>query len=233
MTTRKTRVALVTGGNRGLGLETVRQLSAAGFQVVLGSRSPDAGREAQRALGDPSVQAIRLDVASEEDVTEAEKSIAGEHGRLDVLINNAAAFYDTDINAIDADLDIVSAAIDINVVGAWRMAQLAIRFMKPQRNGRIVNVSSGAGAWQSLTGHAPAYSISKLALNGLTRMLASQLQGSRILVNAVCPGWVATDMGGPGGRPVADGARSIVWAALLPDDGPSGGFFRDGRPIEW
>jgi NAD(P)-dependent dehydrogenase (short-subunit alcohol dehydrogenase family) len=105
--------------------------------------------------------------------------------------------------------------------------------MLPRRRGRIVNVSSQAGALADLNGHEPAYRTSKLALNGLTLMLARELETSGILVNAVCPGWVNTDMGGPGGRPVENGARSILWAALIPDDGPTGGFFRDGQPIDW
>ena len=231
--TSQSRVALVTGANRGIGLETVRQLSDAGFEVMLGSRNLDAGQEAQRALRRERVRVISLDVTSPSDVETTEQFITHEFGRLDVLINNAAAFYDTTQDVSDADLKVVTAAFDANVLGAWRMAQMAIRFMKPQRAGRIVNVSSEAGAWNSMTGHTPAYSISKLALNGLTRMLASRLRGSGILVNAVCPGWVATEMGGRGGRPVTEGARGIVWAAQLPDNGPTGGFFRDGRRIEW
>ena len=100
-------------------------------------------------------------------------------------------------------------------------------------HGRLVNVSSGAGALTGMGDGAPAYSVSKAALNALTLMLADALRRDGVLVNAVCPGWVATDMGGPGGRPVRDGASGIVWAATLPDDGPTGGFFRDGRPIPW
>jgi NAD(P)-dependent dehydrogenase (short-subunit alcohol dehydrogenase family) len=110
---------------------------------------------------------------------------------------------------------------------------MAADFMRPRGHGRIVNVSSGAGALGELDRHTPAYRVSKLALNGLTLMLADELRDSGVLVNAVCPGWVATDMGGPGGRPVEEGARSILWAALLPDDGPTGGFFRDGQAIDW
>ena len=141
-------------------------------------------------------------------------------GRLDVLINNAAIHYDSAQTPLTADWRIVTEAIETNLLGAWRVARMAAPLMQARRRGRIVNVSSSAGAWKNLGSRTPAYSLSKLGLNGLTRMLAAELRGSGVLVNAVCPGWVATDMGGEGGRPVEDGARGIVWAALLPDDGP-------------
>ena len=227
-------VALVTGANRGLGLESVRQLSALGFTVLLGARDVKRGRDAAEGIVGGRVHPVVLDVISESDVARCGDLIAREHGgRLDVLINNAAIHYDSDETALTADFRIVDEALATNVVGAWRVAQMAARLMRPRRRGRIVNVSSGAGAWDSLDASTPAYRISKLALNGLTLMLADELEGSGILVNAVCPGWVATDMGGSGGRPVEDGARGIVWAATLPDGGPTGGFFRDGRPIPW
>jgi NAD(P)-dependent dehydrogenase (short-subunit alcohol dehydrogenase family) len=130
-------------------------------------------------------------------------------------------------------LRIVREALDTNLIGAWRVAQMAAAFMRRQRYGRIVNVSSEAAAIRHMRADAPAYRASKIALNALTMMLADELRGSGVLVNAVCPGWVATDMGGPGGRPVADGAAGIVWAAMLPADGPTGGFFRDARPLDW
>lgn len=227
------QVALVTGANRGLGFECVRQLSALGFTVLLGARDPTRARDAAHRIGGRVVP-IDLDVTSEADVARCGELIAREHGgRLDVLINNAAVHYDSDETALTADFRIVGEALATNVVGAWRAAQMAARLMRPRKHGRIVNVSSGAGAWDSLGASTPAYSLSKLALNGLTVMLADELKDSGVLVNAVCPGWVATDMGGSGGRPVEDGARGIVWAATLPDGGPTGGFFRDGRPIHW
>jgi NAD(P)-dependent dehydrogenase (short-subunit alcohol dehydrogenase family) len=113
------------------------------------------------------------------------------------------------------------------------MCQAFIPMLRKSRHGRIVNVSSESGSLATMDGGAPAYSISKAALNALTRQLAAELRRDRILVNSVSPGWVATDMGGPGGRPVREGAASVVWAVELPDGGPTGGFFRDGRPVPW
>lgn len=228
------RVALVTGANRGLGFECARQLAALEFTVLLGARDAQRGSAAAARIAGRRVRSIVLDVTSEADVARCGHLIEREHGgRLDVLISNAAVHYDSDETVLTADFRIVGEALATNVVGAWRVAQMAARLMRPWKRGRIVNVSSGAGAWGSLDPSTPAYRISKLALNGLTVMLARELEGSGILVNAVCPGWVATDMGGPGGRAVEDGAGGIVWAALLPDGGPTGGFFRDGQRIEW
>jgi NAD(P)-dependent dehydrogenase (short-subunit alcohol dehydrogenase family) len=153
--------------------------------------------------------------------------------RLDAVVNNAAILYDTWQRGVDADLDEVREAFETNVLGAWRVIQATLPLLRESRSPRIVNVSSGAGALNDMGGGTPAYRTSKAALNAMTRILAAELRSQRILVNAICPGWVATDMGGPGGRPVRDGAAGIVWAAELPDDGPTGGFFRDGRPIAW
>jgi NAD(P)-dependent dehydrogenase (short-subunit alcohol dehydrogenase family) len=156
-----------------------------------------------------------------------------EFNRLDVLINNAAIHYDTWQRAIDADLAIVQEAFETNVYGPWRLCQTFIPLLRQSPHPRIVNVSSGAGALNRMGGGTPAYSMTKAALNALTLMLADELRGDGILVNAICPGWVTTDMGGRGGRPVEEGAKGIVWAATLPDDGPTGGFFRDEKPIAW
>jgi NAD(P)-dependent dehydrogenase (short-subunit alcohol dehydrogenase family) len=227
-------LALITGANRGLGLECARQLLAHGFMVLLGSRGAGRGAAAAKALGSARVRPVTLDVTSESDVARCGELIAREHGgRLEALINNAAIHYDSGQTPLTADWRVVTEAIETNLLGAWRVARMAAPLMQARGRGRIVNVSSSAGAWRNLGARTPAYALTKLGLNGLTRMLSSELRGSGILVNAVCPGWVATDMGGEGGRPVEEGARGIVWAALLPDDGPSGGFFRDGRPIEW
>ena len=176
----------------------------------------------------------QLDVDDAASVERLAERVAREHGRLDVLVNNAAIHYDTWQRTLDADLGVVREALETNLLGAWRTCAAFVPLMRAgRRGGRIVNVSSGAGSLTDMGAGHPAYGVSKAALNALTRKLAAELRSERILVNAVCPGWVATDMGGRGGRPVAEGAAGIVWAATLPDDGPTGGFFRDGRPLAW
>jgi NAD(P)-dependent dehydrogenase (short-subunit alcohol dehydrogenase family) len=228
-------VALVTGGNRGIGLEVCRQLGRRGYTVVLTARDEKKGKSAAEPLrrDGADVHIQRLDVADDRSVKDAAAAVEHSLGRLDVLVNNAGILYDTWQRAATADLNVVREAFDTNTLGPWRVTQAFLPLLRRSRHGRIVNVSSGAGALDSMDGETPAYALSKAALNVLTMMLAAELRESRILVNAVCPGWVATDMGGEGGRPVADGAASVVWAATLADDGPTGGFFRDGKPIPW
>jgi NAD(P)-dependent dehydrogenase (short-subunit alcohol dehydrogenase family) len=226
---------VVTGANRGIGLEVARRLAALGHRVVLGSRDPERGRRAARGL-DPSghdVVACRLDVTDPADVAALVDLVTGEFGRVDALVNNAAIDYDTDARAVTADLDRVHAAFETNLFGAWLTTQALLPLLRAAPHPRVVNVSSEGGSLASMGGGTPAYSTSKAALNALTRVLAGELRHDRVLVNAVCPGWVATDMGGPGGRPVGEGAASVVWAVTLPDGGPTGGFFRDGRPVPW
>ena len=230
-----TRLALVTGANRGIGREVCRQLAAHGFTVLLGSRELSKGELAVQQLGAApgAIEAVSLDVTDPQSVEQLRDSVAARFGALDVLVNNAAILYDTWQQARGADLAVVQQALDTNLLGAWRVATAFIPLLRHSARGRIVNVSSEAGSLAGMGGGTPAYSVSKAALNALTRMLADELRRDRVLVNSVCPGWVATDMGGAGGRPVAEGAASVVWAALLPDDGPTGGFFRDGRPLPW
>jgi NAD(P)-dependent dehydrogenase (short-subunit alcohol dehydrogenase family) len=216
--------AVVSGASRGIGLAVVSDLAARGFAVVQGARDPAA---APRVEGDVIVR--QLDVTD----TDSIERLAAGLERVDVLVNNAAILYDTWNRAATVDLDVVREAIETNLFGAWALSQALLPQLRRSRHGRIVNVSSGAGSLATMGGGTPAYQVSKAALNAFTRTLAGELRGDGILVNAVCPGWVATDMGGPGGRPVEDGAASVVWAALLPDGGPTGGFFRDGEPVPW
>ena len=227
------RVALVSGGNRGIGLEIVRQLAGRGITVILGSRDEESGRAAAEGLsGDVVVS--QLDVTDEGSVARLAASVEDEFGRLDVLVNNAGISNDQGQRGVNADLDRVREALEANLFGAWRLCELAIPLMQRGGYGRIVNVSSGMGALEDMGGGSPGYRVSKTALNALTRILASELRGSGILVNSVCPGWVQTDMGSPRApRPVEEGADTPVWAATLPKGGPTGGFFRDRRPIPW
>ncbi|MDI2128082.1 SDR family oxidoreductase [Yinghuangia seranimata] len=229
------RVALVTGANRGIGREVARQLAARGDTVLLTARTKDSAATAAAALSAEGldVHPLVLDVTSDADVARAAAEVGDRFGRLDVLVNNAAIHYDTWQRAAEADLAVVHEAMDTNLYGPWRCVQAFLPLLRAGGHGRIVNVSSAAASLTEMGGGTPAYGTSKVALNALTRMLAAELRHDGILVNAVCPGWVATDMGGPGGRPVAEGASSVVWAATLPDGGPTGGFFQDGVAVAW
>jgi NAD(P)-dependent dehydrogenase (short-subunit alcohol dehydrogenase family) len=227
------RVAVVTGANRGIGLEIVRQLAGRGDTVVLGARDVDAGHRAAQLLGSTPGEVLvrRIDVTGAVTLEALADELSAAVGRVDVVVANAAIHYDTWQDATDADLTVVAEALDTNLLGAWRTIQALLPLVRASRHGRIVAVSSEAGSLASMGGGIPAYRASKAGLNALVRMLAAELHAEGILVNAVCPGWVATDMGGPGGRPVTEGAASVLWAVDLPDGGPSGGFWRDGRPL--
>ncbi|WP_282697294.1 SDR family oxidoreductase [Streptomyces sp. CC208A] len=229
-------VSLVTGANRGIGRETARQLAALGHTVLLCARRPEDAERAVAGLA-PGVSGTllprRLDVTDADGVRVLAREVEAEFGRLDVLVNNAAIDYDSDRRAVSADLDEVGRTLETNLFGAWRTAQAFLPLLRRSAHPRLVNVSSESGSLEHMTGGTPAYGVSKAALNALTRKLADELRAERILVNAVCPGWIATDMGGPGGGPVEQGAAGVVWAATLPDSGPTGGFFRDGEPLAW
>jgi NAD(P)-dependent dehydrogenase (short-subunit alcohol dehydrogenase family) len=223
-------VAIVSGANRGIGLEVVRQLANLGYTVVLGSRDLEKGQAAARGL--EHVVAHQLEITDDASVSALLETVTREFGRLDALVNNAGALYDDWQSIEEADLETALHAFQINALGAWRMTQVFAPLLKRAPHPRVVNVSSEAGSLSSMNG-APAYSVSKAALNAVTVLWARKLKRDRVLVNAVCPGWVATDMGGSGGRPVRDGAASVVWGVTLHDSGPSGGFYRDGKPLPW
>ena len=228
------KLALITGANRGLGLETARQLGQQGFTVVLGCRTEEKGAIAADTLRNEGLEAIplELDVSSADSIEAAAQSLANKVDSLDVLVNNAAVHYDSWQQAIAVDFNIVEEAWTTNLLGPWRVTTAFLPLLRKSSAPRIVNVSSEGGSLASMGAGIPAYSVTKAGLNALTRTMAAELEGEGFLVNAVCPGWTATDMGG-GGRPVPEGAKSIVWAALLEQDGPTGGFFRDGKPLPW
>ena len=223
-------LALVTGGNRGIGLEVARQLGHDGMRILLGSRDRLRGEAAAAGLRGEGVDItpLELDVADPGAAAVIGPAIEAAGGRLDVLVNNAGVYPGG--RASQIDFDVVEETWQANAAGAWRVAVAAIPYM--QAGARIVNVSSGAGSLTTMDGSMPAYNVSKAALNAITRVLAADLPG--ILVNSVCPGWVRTDMGGAGAsRSVEEGAASVLWAARLGPDGPTGGFFRDGNPVPW
>ena len=226
-------IAVVTGANRGIGREVCVQLVEQGFHVFLTARDISKAEAAADEIGSINVAPLQLDVSSQASINAFAASLSGRLDHLDLLINNAAIHYDTWESVLDADPETITQAHQTNVLGPWMLAQRLLPLLRASERARIVNVSSGLGSLSDLTGHAPAYAMSKASLNALTLMLARALSREGILVNAVCPGWVRTDMGGAGGRPIADGARGIVWAATLPIDGPTGGFFRDRRRIDW
>ena len=236
-------VAVVTGANRGLGFEAVRQLARRGIEVVLTCRNSGKGEVAlERLLAEGLTVAFQpLDVTSEASVAELGGFIRRRFGRVDILINNAGVFLDSHgseessaASVFSASLKTLTTTLEVNLYGPLLLAQELTPLMKQQHYGRIVNVSSGMGQLSEMEGKSPAYRISKAALNALTRILAAESQGHNILVNSVCPGWVRTDMGGPQAeRSLEQGVSGILWAATLPDNGPTGGFFRDGQPIPW
>lgn len=235
------KTAVVTGANRGLGLETCRQLAGLGLTVILTSRDARKGEAAVAALRKTGTE-VRfhpLDVTDPQSIRRLADYVEAEFGRLDVLVNNAGVFLDPvdapepdAASVFRAELDTIRRSMETNVYGPLLLCQALVPLM--QGHGRIVNVSSGMGQLTDMNGCCPGYRFSKVALNALTRILADELQHTRIKVNSLCPGWVRTDMGGPNAdRPVEEGADTIVWLATLPDDGPSGGFFRDRKPIPW
>jgi len=229
----RARTALVTGGNRGIGLEVCRQLAGRGLQVLLSARDSDAAATAARDIG-PDVHAVQLDVISAASIDRARNEIDRRFGGADVLVNNAAILLNEYDSLFETPLDNLRRTFETNVLGAVAVSQAFVPGMVNRGYGRIVNVSSRAGQLTTMSGYAPAYSMSKTALNAFTRQLAVATNGSGVLVNSACPGWVQTAMGGRNApRSVAEGADPIVWLATLPDDGPTGSFFADRQTIAW
>lgn len=235
-----TRTALVSGANRGIGFEIVRQLARLGVMAAIGARDADEGQKAAQSLQSEGldVPVVALDVNSDESAAAAVAEVKRLFGRLDVLVNNAAVLIDEPggfkASLFDLKPDTLRRTMETNLLGPIRLTQAAVPLMREQDYGRIVNVSSGAGQLAEMGGGYPAYRMSKTALNALTRITAAELGAGNVKANAMCPGWVRTDMGGPeAARTVEEGADTAVWLATLPDDGPTGGFFRDRKPMAW
>jgi NAD(P)-dependent dehydrogenase (short-subunit alcohol dehydrogenase family) len=222
------RVALVSGANRGIGGEISRQLAADhGFLVLAGARDPGAVEEAE------GIRSLRLDVTDRASVDALRAAVEADPGRLDVLVNNAGVYGGPE-SVGEYDLDDAHRVLEVNSFGPWRLTQAMLPLLRQSGHGRVVNVSSGAGQLEDMYGGRAAYRVSKTALNALTRIVAYDERDSGVLANSMCPGWVRTDMGGPGApRSVEEGADTAVWLATLPDDGPTGGYFRDRKRIPW
>jgi NAD(P)-dependent dehydrogenase (short-subunit alcohol dehydrogenase family) len=231
------RAALVSGSNRGIGREVARQLAELGHHVIVTARDSGAAERAAAELSDRgrlSLQPGRLDVTDPRSVAQLAERLEVQPGRLDVLVNNAGVMGEIATNAAGAALDDAHHTMETNLFGAWRLIQAVLPLLRRSDAARIVNVSSGAGQLSDMNGGYPGYRISKTALNALTRILSNEESRNGMLVNAMCPGWVRTDMGGSTApRSVQEGADTAVWLATLPHGGPSGGFFRNREPIPW
>jgi NAD(P)-dependent dehydrogenase (short-subunit alcohol dehydrogenase family) len=229
--------ALVTGGNRGIGRETARQLAARGYGVILSARDEAKARAAAAELSaaNGEVRPLALDVSDPASIDAAAARVSQDPGRLDVLVNNAGIGSDFGVAGADPDFDAIQRALDTNFFGAYRLAIALLPLLRKSESPRIVSVSSGMGGVAEMGGWSPGYRVSKAALNAMTRILSTELKDQGFLVNSACPGFVATDMGAQFGakKPVEDAAAGVVWLATLPDDGPTGGFFRDGKPISF
>jgi len=238
------RVALVTGGNRGIGFAIAGKLAALGITVLIGARNREQGMKAQERLERDGfdVHCMLLDVTDALSIQTAVGRIKDNFRRLDILVNNAGIMIDSKTGIAELSVTIFQNTLETNALGPLLLSQACLPLMKFNNYGRIVNMSSTLGSLTDIASpdslHAevqsPAYRLSKAVLNGITVLLASELRGTNILVNSACPGWVRTDMGGDQ-APLSpeQGADTSVWLATLPDGGPSGGFFRERQPIPW
>jgi NAD(P)-dependent dehydrogenase (short-subunit alcohol dehydrogenase family) len=235
------KIALITGVSRemGLGYETAKQLAELGYKVIITARDFEKVKELADKI---DVTAMSLDITNDQSVGQLAQDVEKQFGKVDVLVNNAASFFDAGAEPLSADIQFIKDAFDTNLYGAWRMIKAFVPLLQKSESGRIVNVSSGGGSFGDpvfgMANHpnfVPVYSLTKLALNGLTVKVARQIKDTSIKINSVDPGFIATFPGTEqwGARPVSEGAKSVVWAVTIPNDGPNGGFFKDGQPLNW
>jgi NAD(P)-dependent dehydrogenase (short-subunit alcohol dehydrogenase family) len=225
------RSVLISGGTRGIGRAIAEALLARGDQVIVTAREPDSASGGWPRRG-PRVE--QLEIGDPGSIAALAAAVRADPGRLDVLVNNAGTVGSYAPPAAEADVAAAERIFATNFFGAWRLTQAMLPLLRESAHPRVVNLSSGMGQLAEMGGGAAAYRTSKAALNALTRVLANEEGAHGVLVNAVCPGWVRTELGGESApRSPAEGAETAIWLADLPDDGPSGGFFRDRRPIPW
>jgi NAD(P)-dependent dehydrogenase (short-subunit alcohol dehydrogenase family) len=230
------KIAVVTGANRGIGFEVCCQLAQKGIHVILTSRDENKGHDARARLTAEGLEVTchPLEVTDPESIRDLESLIQKDYGRLDILVNNAGVYLEGRVSLLNVEIDTLRFTMETNFYGPLFLSRAFIPLMKKKKYGRVVNVSSGGGQMANMGRGYPAYKLSKVALNAMTRILADELRGTNILVNTMCPGWVRTDMGGRAApSSVEEGADTIIWLATLPDGGPQGGFFRDRKPIPW
>ncbi len=235
------RVAIVTGGNRGMGFETCRQLGALGYRVLLVARDRELGEKAARSLNDQGhdVEAIKCDLTRTDDIALLVSDLNRFGTRVDVLVNNAGAYLETggrDVNsrvsALTAQTSVVRVLLESNLLGPFTLTQGVLQIMKTQGYGRVVSLSSAMGQLSDMGGGAPGYRLACVGINAMTKFFAEELKGTNVLVNCVDPGWVRTHSP-DATRSVEEGVVTTIWLATLPDGGPTGQFFRDKKPIPW
>jgi NAD(P)-dependent dehydrogenase (short-subunit alcohol dehydrogenase family) len=228
----KKKIAVVTGANRGMGKAVSEKLHHEGFHVIMVGRDEDA-------LNKVSIQnreSFVADLTNESDIQKLITFVTEKYGVLDVLINNAGIFIDESNEMTDLKFkdEVMLKTMEVNTFAPYRLMKGFLPLMEKNGYGRVVNVSSGLGSFDGAAAYCLSYSVSKNALNMLTKLFASQVDGTNVKVNAICPGWVKTDMGGSSApRTIEEGISGMVWAATLSADGPNGGFFRDGKAIDW
>lgn len=231
------KIALVTGANKGIGLEIVRQLAQAGFRVFLTARDRQRGEEASKKLQQDgnSVEFLQLDVDDEASIEQLAKELASRIDHLDVLVNNAGILLDaSNASVLDVEPTLILQTLQTNTFGPLRLTQKLVPLLAKSDAGKVINVSSGGGQLTDMGNWAPGYSLSKTALNAVTGMMAAALKDKHIAVNSICPGWVRTDMGTSSApRSVQQGADTVTWLATEAPSNLTGKFLRDRTVIPW
>lgn len=229
------KTVLVTGANRGIGLATCKEFDQLGYKVIMASRDIEKAKKAIEENELKNTEALCLDVSNRDSIVDAINEVMVKHNKIDILINNAGVYLDEQNSLLELEDEVFYQTMSVNFFGPYQLMKEVVPIMQSQKFGRVVNISSGYGQMESMSQAGVAsYKVSKLSLNGLTQLFAAEVGQSNIKINAICPGWVHTDMGGPSApRSPEQAAKGVVWAAQIPENGPNGGFFRDGESIPW